>query len=519
MGTHLIQVRSLLFGGALLLMNFLQFFDNACLAQNLIIRGSVLCKPKGREGFERAVSNECVVVIPKGFPEKATTTSSDGAFSIVFPFKNDFLNKIFFIDFKSQHKLVGTLRIFLGSEKLSKLGEDKILEIAEPIILREKCDFLSFNSDSCWFELKKYTTIVNDTAREKPSYSKKKLTWLGSGVGVAGGVLAALLTQDGGSSPPPPPIKPDSIKIERLAIKSLVFPKINLPALLSSQLLLNHPNNNNNFAPIYNLDKAIFTNSSTVALLDFSILNVNTEITEFIELYQVGGATKITDRFGLGFGCIILKQREQTIVRLLPGGNYQDLIPSKSMLFLVPFGIRVHSALSLGFSYKILNQKIEFPTKVIKTTSFFKRSQSVDYQLVTSSVDSAYSDFDLSMTIVPSKVLRFGITLNNVRGTGPLSQNKAKVKTRSVGMGFGYKNNRFVIGADGLFIEKDKAIIGTGMQYILTNWLDINWSAWSRYKTAQFGCAVKYKGFRINYNFSRNNLYDQSHLIGMNFSF
>ncbi|MGI0016728.1 MAG: hypothetical protein ACREBU_25165, partial [Nitrososphaera sp.] len=80
-------------------------------------------------------------------------------------------------------------------------------------------------------------------------------------------------------------------------------------------------------------------------------------------------------------------------------------------------------------------------------------------------------------------------------------------------------SRRLVIGADALFIERDKAIIGTGMQYILTNWLDINWSALNRYQTIQLGFAIKYKRGRINYNYSLNNLYDGSHLIGMNFIF
>ena len=108
-------------------------------ADDLVIRGSVFCLPLGRVERERPLSQECILVVPKGYPEFATTTSNFGVFDLRVPYNADFINTPLFLDFFSNDTLVHSARLIVTPQEVVWEIDAYLYELSSPVVLDVDC--------------------------------------------------------------------------------------------------------------------------------------------------------------------------------------------------------------------------------------------------------------------------------------------------------------------------------------------------------------------------------------------
>ncbi len=483
---------------------FLGTLPRVCQAQ-LHVRGTIMCRHQGSDDALRPVGarGECVFVIIRDSPTPPVRPTPKGFFSIKLPTR--FIDKDLSVEFHTWDGQIDERQIFISEEKLKNDGRKKIFKIEEIIRISKDCDCLKSDFKACQNEIAKHRQLNSDT-----TFIKNK-AWLYTGT-IAGFVASIFgrIYQFVGSTGPPAPA--DTI----LTIDSIRFPKVDLAELARSQFLFNGTYNGTNFAPRYNFERALFLNPSSLVFANNNTINLATNFSEPINFWQGSGFLPVTDRLGFGLGFVFLEQNEETFARLDGFDTHSELLVSQEYLGLASIAVKLNESWSAGLSAKHLNQNIDIPREnIVKAVT--EKNVTIQKSFDTTERDDSHTDFDISATFNPSQSIRTGIILSNILGSKLTSQTGNFVNIRSVGLGVSFKKQRLLVGSDLLITAKTKVDIAFGINYIANNHFTFNTSYLTADETFQIGSTLKFSLFRLNYSFSYNSNFNESHLVGLSF--
>jgi len=90
---------------------------------------------------------------------------------------------------------------------------------------------------------------------------------------------------------------------------------------------------------------------------------------------------------------------------------------------------------------------------------------------------------------------------------------------QSLGLGFSSKKGRAAVGFNFFAAKNNEPNTTVGLNYMVNNWFDINGSITNLSDSFQLGIDLKDAIGRLRYTFNYNSFDENSHLIGVNFSF
>ncbi len=483
---------------------FVFWHCNKCNAQELIIRGSIHCKPGGHLKYEKPINEECVIVIPSVDSRFAVLASDAGVFDIKLPYQRRYLNNILFINYYFNKEKIGSSKIFIDRKNINEEEQDFVFEISEPILLKKNCEFLVIEPDSCLSDLNELVA-----ARIYPKRGGRWF-WVSMGTVILGGSAAWL----GGTQYALEDI--DSTKIETIEINSIKFPDMHLGEIVNSLYRFNSWSYGINFAPVNNFEKSLLFNSSSIAFSEFKNFYFNSD---FKRYYEFNYSTPVFHKFSAGIGLIYIEQNAKTVAKLSSNIIHKELIPANTILGFMSFAYKLNEEISIGLATKYIRQNIESPVNIKKVKDYRDGKISVHQSFRTIPKSISHFDCDLSTTLQLSNSINAGINIFNLLNTKLIGENNQSVSSRNIGLGVTYQKRRFTIGTDILLSKNAKPFVAHGLNFIMSNWLDIRTSIANRFEHFQTGITLKILNTRFDYTYSYNNLFSNSHLVGMHMSF
>lgn len=474
---------------------------NASAGRDLIIRGSVFCLPDGRMGYERPLFRECVVVVLKGYPEYATTTSSHGVFDLRLPHEAPFINEPLFIDFLTNSEIVHSTRIIVTPQELVREHMAQVYELPSPVLLDVACDRLSTNSDSCWQQLMALREPVVET-EEMSVWQKPAVPILG--VTLAGASSVGLFYDSPPSGVPVDPNDADTLDVLRFD-----YPNLALAQLASKKFFMNL-GAGSGVAPHVRFAHAPFLNASSMGFAEGSQLGAAVETSGSFDMARISGVQKF-QRFSFGYGLLYASQKESTTAWLSSVQRHSQHLHSDLMHFTLSMAKQFHPQVSAGVSANLINQSIQLPQHVLAITRG-PSSPTPMLQYSTHDVDTLQVLVDVSMTL-KWDAFRCGLSLNNIWGRHLRTFADTSVSTRSLALGFSYLNKRWHVGTDALMVEDDEVLLHANSTLFVNHWLDLGASYLTWNQTVQIGPTFKLPRLSVGYTFAHNSLYNSSHQL------
>jgi len=373
----------------ILFSTYFALANNIGFTQSLIIRGTILCKPKGHTVYERPVNKECIIVFPNIARDSATISSDDGVFDITLPFTNALINRNIIIKCYNQSHLVGHSKIFLSSEALRNEEQNKVFKIRQPITLNKECDSLNSDINSCQTELNKIKSGLIDTT--KVSWYYKTSPILGGATVFA---LAALAGRAALADLAPPDTTVTTVT-DTLLINSIRFPKVDLVDFYLSLLNTNSSFRGMNYASTLDFETSSFLNPSSIVFSNFRNFFINSDFTKYI---QISGTPIIFDKFALGTGLLFLSQNEDIIATLKDDVVHKENRLSNILMALVSVAYKMNEHLSFGLSTKFVQQKIEQPRYVLRA-NMFRKGELISTSKTFKTNKSRFSHFDIDVSL------------------------------------------------------------------------------------------------------------------------
>ncbi len=472
---------------------FLFALLSASAADDLVIRGSVFCLPLGRVEQERPLSQECILVVPKGYPEFATTTSNFGVFDLRVPYNVDFINTPLFLDFFSNDAQVHSARLIVTPQEVVWEIDAYLYELSSPVVLDVDCEQLSTDSDSCWQEL---VALREPVIMEKEPRFWQKASVPILGIALGGSAALALLYES--------PLESANVSGDTLTFSSIHYPQTNLAQLASKQFML-YLSPGGGLAPHYRFTNAPLLNASSIGFAQGSQLGASIELTNAFDLARLSGVQKF-ERFMFGYGVLYANSQQTTLATSSTGTLSQNL--HSDMLFAtVSAAKRLNKYESAGVAANMVNQRIQIPQHLVSESG----SHSALY-LATRDVDSLQVFIDASITL-NWQFFRCGLSLNNLWGRSLYSASGETVTTRSAALGLSYLNRHFHAGLDVLVPEQEDAVLNGSMTLFVNNWLHLQGSYMTWNRALKIGPTLKFAAISAGYAFAYNSIYQSSHVI------
>jgi len=498
------------------------------LAQELILRGSVFCKPNNRFELRRPISNENIIIYPFGAEQYATMTTDDGVFNLTLPYKK-FTDKLVVLVCYSD-TLAGTLKLFTSFDRIRRMRRGKrVLELSDaPIILSQQCEKLSTNVRSASRYLadiknsKPYGFLPTQSKLMLDSLLKKNLRLYktyktAAQVSFVSTIFIPFLPDAIKDTPPP---SADSTASSDLNIISIRHPRINLgnvPSFLFNRRL----GGESIFAPVRTFEQAVLWNPSLIVFTDFPRMGSVADVGSFGQFFIT---VPVFERFGIGFSFFFFGQNQKTVALLESGDRLDKKIESHPQLSVFSLAYKLKESVAIGLAVKGVYKSVFLPNKATETR-FFNFDQSsqqtllvgreIDFKNEETDIEDA--DFDLSATFEPSPSSRIGLSLMNLEGKKLLMEDGSIKNLRTLGIGASFIKSRTVFGFDAIIPQQDEADFALGLNYRLTNQSAFTLRGTKRVKGIRAGLSWEYRNVQTKCSFNYDALLKASFHLGFNF--
>jgi len=307
--------------------------------------------------------------------------------------------------------------------------------------------------------------------------------------------------------------KPYFFKYDTLQIMRIIPNSFQTGRFLSYSFSTNSKNIGFNFSPTRNMSEAIFWNSSAIALSNIKQFSV---FADFQRFFQASFSIPCLNRFGVGFGLIVMRHKEDRSV--LIETNEVVSVPQKSLELGVFWAssFKLNENVSFGITLKQLDQKIEEPSLVIRGNKYSDKDStfiSSKYFFSSEEISNFISEVDISSTFNLTSSFKLGLVLMNILG------NKVRFKdkydnVRSYGIGFTYFKSRLNLGSN-IKVSRNKSTLAIGCNYVPFDNTRFNFGITNENQSYVIGLKLYF----ISYNFHKNKIFGSSHNLGLNIVF
>ena len=438
---------------------------------------------------------EYILVVPEDFLKKVKLTNDIGFYYLILPGR--IVDKDITLYYCNSKESLQKKRISILEPQISKIENDYVYYV-ESVVLDVPCSEAVENESVMYQQLA--------LLQQKPEETGKLL---GIGTVTASSLPIWILALPGGAGAAADGDGAPSVPVRVIDISDQDIPQ---GKLLSYSLSAFSDKMGFNFVPKRDIGESVFWNSSAISMAFFNQISA---YSNFENYSRVSAAFTVKDVIGFGIGYMYLKQEEKRTGLLETGQFIIDDFESKEDGIFLSASILLQEVLPNSFSVGITGKRIEQEIESPGDVAYINATSGIFKSWTHNERKNTIYDFDLSATYRLSNSVTLGATLMNIAGKKLIDGTGYEIPQRAGGIGGVYQWRKLQIGTDIICRESESAGLALGANFVPFNSALI----YAGYDTTYHAYSVKAKYWWLSYTYNYNDVFGQSHFIGVNVQF